>query len=289
MIELYTKTWETLNAKTLTFGGGETHVTLHDTGHAANILCRFGGNKDITDLFIYVDALRRYGYTVIQLFIPYFPGARQDRVCNPGEALTVKVYADLINQLKLNRVHIFDPHSDVAPALIDNVVVHKNHDFVSSALTEIATGSSAVLVSPDAGANKKIFDLAKALVFDHYRVMDVVRADKLRDVTTGKIIETTIYVETLEGKTCIIVDDICSYGGTFCALAKKLKEKGAEIVYLITSHYEDVADLQKLKDNGIARVFTTNSMEKVTGNITHATSPKEKSFVRVLDVRKYLA
>ena len=57
----------------------------------------------------------------INLFLPYFPGARQDRVMVAGESLTVKVYANLINDLKLNKVTIFDPHSDVTPALLEKV------------------------------------------------------------------------------------------------------------------------------------------------------------------------
>ena len=112
-----------------------------------------------------------------------------------------------------------------------------------------------VLVSPDAGSNKKIFNVAKFLKGEY----DVVRADKIRDVTDGKIIDTQVFCDSLEGKITLIVDDIASYANTFMRLSEKLKKKKADKVYLAVSHYEGVADVNSLKKSGIDGVFTTNS------------------------------
>jgi ribose-phosphate pyrophosphokinase len=136
--------------------------------------------------------------------------------------------------------------------VIDNVKVVNNHSFIKDVIDEI--DERVVLISPDAGSNKKIYDLSKSL-----GCLPVVRCDKLRDVSNGKIIDSVIYAENLEGKPCLIVDDICSYGGTFCGLASKLKEHGAGKVYLAVSHYEGVASIQKLQSCGIDGVFTTDS------------------------------
>jgi len=203
------------------------------------------------------------------LNIPYFPAARQDRVCVEGEPLTVKVFADFINSMKFNKVTIFDPHSEVTPALLDNVQVVDNTKFVAAILGEMnalnGTGKT-VLVSPDAGSNKKVANVAKYLHKTSGIEVSVVRADKLRNVATGQIIETTVYADDLTGKECYIIDDICSKGGTFCALAKVLKEKGASKVYLVVSHYEGTANIQTLKESGIDLIFTTDSKPFVDRN-----------------------
>lgn len=259
------------------FGGGEQHVQLAAdrlyVAESVTITLPYMQDSEIIKLALIVDALRRAGCKSMQLKIPYFPAARQDRVCNTGEPLSVKVYADLINSMEFDKVVVFDPHSDVTPALINNVEVVDNCDFVGLVFSrlngEIVDGKStdflkrAVLVSPDAGSNKKVANAAKYLYTRGYKDVPVVRADKLRNVATGEIIETTVYVDDLTGKHCIIVDDICSKGGTFCALAKALKAKGAEKVYLVVSHYEGTANLRILKESGIDKVFTTSSKEFV--------------------------
>lgn len=260
--------------KSFIFGGGERHVQLvndSDEGSTdiTKIDFRYEGDASLFELAFTVDAIRRMqGHgTTLDLFIPYFPGARQDRVCNPGEALSVKVYADFINHLRFDTVTIFDPHSEVTPALIDNCVVVNNHELVKKSLDIITMGqntrfSDIILVSPDAGSNKKIYDVAKYLGGKH----PVIRADKLRDVSTGKIIETVVYADDLTGKICVIVDDICSKGGTFKALAKKLKELGADTVYLVVSHFEATANLHEMLESGIDKIFTTDSFPYIESN-----------------------
>lgn len=248
------------------FGGGEQHIKLNQLDvsrtHAVTIWLHYEQDSDIWKLALIVDALRRCNIHILQLNVPYFPAARQDRVCVEGEPLTVKVFADFINAMKFCRVMIFDPHSEVTPALIENVQVIDNAAFVASVLGEFnaldGTGKT-VLVSPDAGSNKKVANVAKHLYKISDQEVTVVRADKLRNVATGEIIETTVYADDLTGKNCYIIDDICSRGGTFCALAKVLKSKGASKVTLIVSHYEGTANVRMLKESGIDEVITTNS------------------------------
>jgi ribose-phosphate pyrophosphokinase len=146
--------------------------------------------------------------------------------------------------------------------------VHNNYRLVEKALNDIYPLQAPliepkpwVLVSPDAGANKKVLGLAK-----HFGGKEVVRADKLRDTKNGEIKETIVFTEDLSGKVAIICDDIASRAGTFKALAKVLKEKNAEAIYLIVSHYEDSADRRSLKESGIDGVFTTNSIRDVNSD-----------------------
>lgn len=240
--------------KQFVFGSGESHLQLLATPAShVEILYRYSGDQSIVQLLLLTDALRRHGAKEVDLVIPYFPGARQDRVCNQGEPLSVKVYADLINQQHYRQVRLFDPHSDVVVALLNHSVVIKNYQFVKDVLIEI--GSDVVLISPDAGSNKKIFDLSNQL-----GGLEVVRADKLRDVRNGAIIGTEVFCGDLSGKTAVIIDDICAGGRTFIELAKKLKEKNCDQIFLVVSHYEGGAQQDKLMSSGIDAVYTTNSL-----------------------------
>lgn len=274
MIEIFSHTTNSIIPyEHFFFGGGEQHIKFNheDLVNTWNVTIwlQYGQDSEIWKLALIVDALNRDNVNLIRLNIPYFPAARQDRVCVEGEPLTVKVFADFINSMKFNKVTIFDPHSEVTPALIDNVEVVDNCAFVCKILGEMNAldgSGKTVLVSPDAGSNKKVANVAKYLFKASGKEVSVVRADKLRNVATGQIVETTVYADDLTGKECYILDDICSKGGTFCALAKVLKAKGASKVYLVVSHYEGTADLRILKESGIDLVFTTDSKPFTTQN-----------------------
>lgn len=259
--------------KQFQFGSGENHVQVLAPSHAhVEIMFRYSGDQSIIQLLMLTDALRRQGAEQIDLCIPYFPGARQDRVCNEGEALSVKVYADLINQQQYRKVCVFDPHSDVVVALLDRVQVFKNYAFIKDVVNEI--GSEIILISPDAGANKKIFGLASQL-----DGLPVVRADKIRDVRNGKIIDTEVFCDDLSGKTALIVDDICAGGRTFIELAKELKAKNCKKIVLAVSHYEGTADQEKLVNSGIDRLYTTNSLHDAEAN----------DFLNIKNIWQYMA
>ena len=129
-----------LDFDALTFSGGEPHIKIHARGplqEAVMISHRVNSFEDFGLLLMAIDALKRLEAPAIQLFMPYFPAARQDRVMVAGEALSVKVYADILNSLQLNRVIIFDPHSEVAPALIDNCKSLDNCAFVKACMKKI--------------------------------------------------------------------------------------------------------------------------------------------------------
>ena len=243
------------NVKSFLFKAGETHVKLTNLklDESTTFLIKFFTEGSLFKLAMIKDAWDRIksGRPFAKLAIPYFPGARQDRVCNDGEPLSVKVYASFINSMQFDEVVVFDPHSDVTPALIQNCKTVDNHQFVRDCLDGSA---NYCLVSPDAGSNKKIFSLAKNLG------VEVVRADKKRNVTDGSIVGTDVFADDLSGKHCVIVDDIISGGRTFIELAKVLKAKGSSRITLIVSHHEGVASDQSLIDAGIDQVFTTDSI-----------------------------
>lgn len=138
------------------------------------------------------------------------------------------------------------------------------------------------LISPDAGSNKKIFDLAKLIDYDG----EIIRCDKLRDIVTGNIIETIVYKDDLNGKDCLIVDDICDGGRTFIQLATALKQKNCGKIYLIVTHGIFSSGFDDLSDN-IDGIFCTNSVSDVRdGSIINILTPHKTihSFVKQINV-----
>ena len=248
-----------INFQSFTFSGGEPHVKIQsdfDTNEAVTITHRLNSFNDLGLLCVTVDALRRMDVKIINLFIPYFPAARQDRVMIPGEPLSVKVYADILNAMNLNRVTVFDAHSEVTPALVNNCEVIPNHKFIAEVLKTI--GSNVKLISPDGGALKKIYKVSEFL-----GEIEVVECSKSRDVKTGKLSGFKVYNHDLQGMNCLIVDDICDGGGTFIGLAEELKKKNAGKLFLAVSHgiFNKGFDDLKCFDG----IFTTDSFRDFEG------------------------
>ena len=248
-----------INFQSFTFSGGEPHIKIQsdfDTNEAVTITHRLNSFNDLGLLCVTVDALRRMDVKIINLFIPYFPAARQDRVMIPGEPLSVKVYADILNAMNLNRVTVFDAHSEVTPALVNNCEVIPNHKFIAEVLKTI--GSNVKLISPDGGALKKIYKVSEFL-----GGIDVIECSKSRDVKTGKLSGFKVYNDDLQRIDCLIVDDICDGGGTFIGLAEELKKKNAGKLFLAVSHgiFNKGFDDLKCFDG----IFTTDSFRDFEG------------------------
>ncbi len=223
-----------LEHRTFRFPGGETQfklITDSIQDLPVNILCRIHSGDDVMELLMAVDALERAGIYAENstLELPYLPYARQDRVMMKGEAFSLKVFTRLVNSLNFGTVKTFDPHSDVGPALLEHCIVI---DSIEAASKYIQTNVGAlpfVLISPDAGAYKKTAKLAEKLN------VDVVVATKTRNVTDGKLAPPKVLGD-VEGKVCVIVDDICDGGRTFINLADALVASGAAETHLFVSH-----------------------------------------------------
>ena len=242
------------------FPGGEVHIKLKGplSPEPVFISTRLNSSDDIMLLLLAVDALRNARIKEINLFIPYFPYARQDRVMVPGEPLSVKVMATLINAMGFERVLVFDPHSEVSVALINNVEVLDNHSFVMECL---ADKQNYLIVSPDAGAYKKIFKLCSAIGYKD----EIILSNKIRDVSNGSIKNITIDTSDLQGKDVYIVDDICDGGGTFVYLAEKFKEHNAGNINLIVSHGIFSKGEEALI--GIDKAYTTDSIKEISSDL----------------------
>jgi ribose-phosphate pyrophosphokinase len=221
------------------FPDGQPQVKMDISALAENSSChiisRIAHPNDLLTILLCKNILDYHGIKEVNLSISYLMAARMDRVMTEGEPFTLKVIASVLNHAKFNKIKIFDPHSDVSIALIESSKAISNHHFVSDALNTVLKSKeeqeSFFLVSPDAGALKKVHGLAKFL--NHTRVIECI---KTRDIATGHLSNFKVFETDLQGKTCVIVDDICDGGGTFSGLAQALKEKNAGKIILIVSH-----------------------------------------------------
>lgn len=164
------------------------------------------------------------------LQIPCLFGQRSDKKFEDNQSFDLEFICEVINSCKFKHVQIFDPHSNVCMALIKNSKQQISFNFVQSAIEDIyepIIHENIVLVSPDAGAYKKVFSYGEKLN------LPVVAANKFRALD-GKI--SLVFTGDVRDKDCLIVDDICDGGYTFYLLAKALREQGAERIYLYVSH-----------------------------------------------------
>lgn len=259
-------------AKFWTFPGGERSVKLtpRQEFFVGNIVVRmsFKGSDDLMDLMLTVNALRNmYGQNrKLALNVPYLPFSRQDRVMTEGESFGLQAAVAMINLCNFDEVTTMDVHSDVASALFPAGVFYSIPQEVVwestvDSLARLETNRSrVVLISPDAGALKKIYKLAKRTD------LRVVEAKKIRDVATGQIVKTDIEeCELINVDTAIIVDDICDGGRTFVELAKEIRRGGYQgDLILCVTHGIFSKGLDVFKgEEGFDRIYTMNNINHV--------------------------
>lgn len=194
---------------------------------------------------------RVYSYSDVILEMPYIPHARMDRVKSDEDVFTLKYFCEVINSLNFKVVHVRDAHSNVSLALLNNVEEMPITNYVLDAIFE---AQADVLFFPDEGAMKRYsggFDIPYAFGM------------KKRDWKTGQIQGLDIInAEAVKDKNVLIVDDICSRGGTFYHSAKALKAAGAKSVSLYVTHCEKTIILGEMAstDGLVDHVYTTKSI-----------------------------
>ena len=218
--------------------------------------------RDLEIIIAANQALKEIGVKSVSLYVPYFMGARSDRKFKEGGVNYLKsVICPIINSQEFSSVVTLDPHSDVLEACLNNYKKINNFELVRNSLTEIDNKNGAqdriVLVSPDGGALKKIYDVA-----EEFGVNNIVTAMKHRDIKTGKITHTEVPLSDsryYKDVNFVIVDDICDGGRTFIELAKAIREKVTDAkIYLVVTHGVFSNGLDEL-GKCFSKVYSTNS------------------------------
>jgi ribose-phosphate pyrophosphokinase len=240
-LKLFDDVTEEIPVKFWTFPAGERGVRialekLFIFTHYFYIELLYKSSDDLVDLILLVNALRNsVPRCRITLGVPYFPFARNDRVMVDGEPHALQAIVQVILSLNLTEVWCEDAHSQVLSALFPPGLLRSipQCDVWLPKIADNITLYSA-LVSPDAGAAKKIYTLAKMCGLPAFE------ATKVRDPKTGEITSTKFEVpsgvDINDYNRLFVVDDICDGGYTFTELAKVIRQAGyvGDLVLCVT-------------------------------------------------------
>jgi ribose-phosphate pyrophosphokinase len=218
----------------------------------------------IIEFTLLCDALKRMGARDITAVIPWMGYSKQDKVFRPGESLSVKVIAQILQTIRLERVITFDLHNLAILGFFEVPVVNLSArrlflDYFKEKVTE-----KTLVVAPDAGAVKN------STAFAYDLGVDVAYIDKKRDLETGEVSVVGINKD-VSGCRVIIVDDMVVTGSTLVEVAKFLKAQGAEWIEVAATHHLYVEGAQeRIEQSGVDSLVVTDTVKRMSDS-THLT------------------
>jgi len=249
--------YEASGIEVLRFPGGEFHAKIGKRYPEvpAHIFAKIRTWDDFGKFLVVADAFKRQSVPVY-CFMPYLPGARQDRA-QDGTALTSAIYASAIRGV-VDHLTYVDPHSNAAEQIFSFGTAYRTSmpfNFVTSLVTE----RPDVILAPDKGATHRAGVVANLLDPE----IPVYFCTKKRDFNTGKLLGFDLPAEIPSGKV-LIVDDICDGGGTFLGIGSSLLERrDGHHLSLYVTHGIFSQGLDRLMDV-FHNIYTTNSWNQQT-------------------------
>ena len=245
------------------FANGELHCKYGDSIRGADVFI-FQGHCSTSDMsindalmeqLIMVDAARRASAKRITVVAPFYGYGRQDRKAEGREPITAKLVANLFKTAGAKRLVSVDLHSGQIQGFFDGPVDHLTAmpvlvDWMANNLE-----GELVVVSPDAGRVKVAERYANQL---HANIA-IVHKRRVRGVKNT--VEAKDLVGEVEGRTCVLIDDMIDTGGTLCAAAEQLAERGAASVYAAATHgvFSGPA-IDRIKNSVLEKVVITNTL-----------------------------
>ena len=245
-------------ASVKTFSDGEISVEIEENVRGQNVfilqpLCD-PVNNNLMELLIMADALKRSSVERISVVLPYFGYSRQDRrVRSARVPITAKVVANMLTSMGVDRLLTIDLHADQIQGFFDIPVDNIYATPLFLADIHKQNYENMIVVSPDVGGVVRARALAKQLN------CDLAIVDKRRP--EANVSEVMQIIGEIQGKCCIIVDDICDTAGTLCHAADALKEKGASSVYAYITHpiFSGKAD-ENISNSSIDGIIVTDTI-----------------------------
>ena len=239
------------------FSDGEIQVNIEESvrGYDVYIIqsTSFPVNNHLMELLIMVDACVRASAHSINVVLPYFGYARQDRIASPREPLTAKLVANMLVKAGVDRVLTLDLHAVQVQGFFDIPV---DNIYATPILTHDASKQhfeNLIVVSPDIGGVVRARAVAKMLN------CDLAIIDKRRP--KANVAEVMNIIGDVSGKTCLMVDDMIDTANTLCKAASALKERGAERVLAYATHpVFSGAAIERLNSSDIDQVVVTDSI-----------------------------
>ena len=243
--------------ETLNYPDGTLKINIRETNiNRAVLTWRFETDSEFLLLAYMAQNIReRFPKSETELYLPYLPNARMDRVHSGNEVFTLKYFCGLINSLNFSKVTLLDVHSSVGAALLERCANISPKTYICRAMELCGFDmENDLLFFPDEGSCKRYSELFPDCGNIGFGI-------KQRDWASGKIIGLDVYGGSPEGRRVFIADDICSYGGTVYYSAKRLKELGCGDINVFFTHCENsIAKGELLKGELIRGIFTTDSL-----------------------------
>lgn len=239
------------------FSDGEIDVKIQESmrGHDCFVLqptCH-PVNENLMELLIILDALRRASAGRVTAVIPYYGYARKERKSQPREPITAKLIANFVTLAGADRLLLMDLHADAIEGFFDVPTDHLSaHKILAAHVNSLKLGACTV-VAPDAGGAKRAEAMARLLnaplVFVYKR--------RPRD----EVSEILDMAGEVEGRDCVVIEDIISTGGTMVEVARALRQHGARSVIIACTHPVLTAGaVQRLREAPVDEVVVTNSI-----------------------------
>ena len=253
------------------FSDGEVSINIEESVRGCEVFIIQSTSDPVNDnlmtLLIMIDALRRASVDTINVVIPYYGYARQDRKARSREPITAKLIANLLQVAGADRIIALDLHALQIQGFFDIPVDHLMAAPIIANYfkKKIPDMEDVVVVSPDHGGVTRARKLADALN------TPIAIIDKRRP--KPNVAEVMNIVGNIEGKTCILIDDIIDTAGTITLGAKALKERGAKEVYASCSH-------AVLSGQALERIEESPIKELVYANTIHI--PEEKKLDKMV-------
>lgn len=260
------------------FSDGEIMINIEESVRGDDIYIIQSTSNPVNDylweLLIMIDACKRASANSVNVVIPYFGYARQDRIAASREPITAKLIANMLVKAGVNRILTLDLHAVQVQGFFDIPV---DNLFTMPLFAEYYnekgfTGSDIVVVSPKNSGVKRARGLAEYLDAP-IAIIDYAQDDAER--------EEGYIIGEVEGKTAIIVDDILNTGKTFAEAAKILERAGAKDIYAVASH--------GLFAGGAAEILNVAPIKEILVTDSVATKEKVPTNVKYISASELIA
>ncbi|MBX6395071.1 MAG: ribose-phosphate diphosphokinase [Alicyclobacillaceae bacterium] len=239
------------------FSDGEIQIKIEESVRGCDVFVVQSTsapiNENLMELLIMVDALKRASARRINVVIPYYGYARQDRKAKPREPITAKLVANLIEKAGAHRVISMDLHAGQIQGFFDIPVDHLLAEPILARYFQSKGLENVVVVSPDMGG------VTRARGMAHRLGAPIAIIDKRRP--EPNVAEIMNIIGDIEGRTAIMIDDIIDTAGTICQGAEALMERGAKEVYACCTHpVLSGPAVERLRNSVIREVVVTNTI-----------------------------
>ena len=247
-----------------TFANGEIYVRYGDSVRGADVFIIQSHctpiNDRIMEQLIMIDAAKRASAKRISAVIPFYAYARQDRKASGREPITAKLLADMMMAAGVDRVVTVDLHTGQIQGFFNGPVDHLTAVPLLAEYLASKIEGDITVVSPDAGGGKrarKFANLLEGMGFD----TELAFIDKRRPKGTMNQAVAEEVVGEVEGRTCVIVDDMIDTAGTMCAASELLLKRGASDVYMAATHgVLSGPAIDRLSKSNVKEVVITNTI-----------------------------